>query len=231
MFLIRVCNKIRLVSREKINHIFGKCRRKKLYRDDFTIISNNCWAGHVYRYFNKEYLSPTIGLYFFQDDYIEFCKNLKKYIDAELSFISFEDSKYYNILKNKSYRCPIGKLLDVEIVFLHYKSEDEAYQKWTRRCKRINWENMFIKDSQQNLCSQQNIMEFEELPYDNKFIFVTSDYKTKSQVLFDDGFLMKDNIDDDTLNFRKYIDLIKLLNRQDGYKLRQRKTKKRLKRI
>ncbi|WP_113846262.1 DUF1919 domain-containing protein [Enterococcus durans] len=26
-----------------------------------AIISNNCWGGHVYRYFGMKYLSPAIG--------------------------------------------------------------------------------------------------------------------------------------------------------------------------
>ena len=77
----------RVKIRERMNLYLGKCRRKKLLDEDVTIISNNCWAGHVYRYFGIEYLSPTIGVYFFADDYVKFCKNLKYYIEQKMKFI------------------------------------------------------------------------------------------------------------------------------------------------
>lgn len=58
--------------REYTNPWFASVRRMKLNRADFTVISNNCWAGSVYRYFGLPYLSPTAGLYFFASDYIKF---------------------------------------------------------------------------------------------------------------------------------------------------------------
>lgn len=54
----------------------SKVRRSKIKNKDFTIISNNCWGGYVYRYYGLEYNSPTIGGYFFSEDYIKFLKNL-----------------------------------------------------------------------------------------------------------------------------------------------------------
>lgn len=53
------------VIREKTNSRFSKGRQNHLTRSDFSIISNNCWAGTVYRYFGLPYQSPTAGLYFF----------------------------------------------------------------------------------------------------------------------------------------------------------------------
>ena len=37
----------------------------------FTIISNNCWAGLVYQHFGLPYNTPTAGLFFFAQDYLE----------------------------------------------------------------------------------------------------------------------------------------------------------------
>ena len=67
--------------REYTNPWFASVRRMKLNRADFTIISNNCWAGSVYRYFGLPYLSPTAGLYFFASDYIKFVSNLQHYVN------------------------------------------------------------------------------------------------------------------------------------------------------
>lgn len=38
---------------------------------------------------------------------------------------------------------PIGLIDDVEVVFLHYKTFDEAVEKWNRRKSRINWDNLY----------------------------------------------------------------------------------------
>ena len=50
----------------------------------------------VYQSYGLEYNTPTIGLFFMAEDYIEFLSNLEKYIGAELSFIRPEESKWKN---------------------------------------------------------------------------------------------------------------------------------------
>ena len=56
-----------------------------------------------------------------------------------------DEVKNPNILEIEKFQhhCPIGILDDIEVIFLHYKSEDEAYQKWNRRKERIVWDNIF----------------------------------------------------------------------------------------
>lgn len=191
--------------REKLNPYFAKYRRRKLNNKNFTIISNNCWGGHVYRYFNLPYDSPTIGLYLFSADYIKFIGNLKYYIEKEITFINYKDSKYKDeLVKYNQVNIPIGKLDDIEIIFLHYQSEDEARTKWNRRKARIHWDNLYYKMSEQNLCSSDLLMQFDLIDLANKFVFVTKDYGLKSQVIFKDCSNM-DLIPNDTTNFRKSI--------------------------
>ena len=91
---------LRIKVREFFNPYLGAVRLKRgKVNPNFTIISNNCWAGHVYRYFNVPYQTPTIGLFIFSEDYVKFCKQLKDYLSSELKFISIEESKYKDILK------------------------------------------------------------------------------------------------------------------------------------
>ena len=85
-------------------------------------------------------MSPTIGLYFYAEDYVKFCSKLEYYLEQELKFIDASESSHTEDVKKK--KCPIGKLDDIEIVFLHYKSEEEAFQKWERRKERINMKNI-----------------------------------------------------------------------------------------
>lgn len=204
----------RIKLRERTNPWFSPFRRKHLKYKDFTIISNNCWAGHVYRYFGLPYLTPTVGLYFFAEDYIKFVSNLKYYMSLELKFVPIVQSKHEKELYKhggKSTTCPIGVLDDIEIVFLHYKTEEEAYEKWMRRKKRMNWKHIYVKMSQMNGCSKAIMDEFEKLPYPNKFLFVKESYGYGSEIVFH-GYEDADEIANDTNDFRKYISLKNWIN-------------------
>lgn len=160
--------------REKTNTYFAEGRRKKLHNDSFTIISNNCWAGTVYRYFGLPYLSPTAGLYFFASDYVKFVSNLRYYIGLPLRFISISESRYAEELTRRGEQDKIIACLDdVEIVFLHYSTPQEAEEKWKRRCARINWDNLFIKFSEMNECSETDIQTFDAINFPNKICLMS----------------------------------------------------------
>ena len=93
---------------------FANKRQKKLLGKDFTIISNNCWGGMIYESYNLPKNSPTVGLFFFADDYILFLENLKEFITAPLRFISPENSKWKmtpELANDKRFgHYPIGQL-------------------------------------------------------------------------------------------------------------------------
>ena len=200
--------------RERLNPIFGPLRRKMAGLDEhktFTIISNNCWGGHVYRYFNLPYSSPTIGLYFFTEDYLKFLTKLEYYLSLDIKFITHEQSRYSAILKERNTPpCPIGVLDDIEIVFLHYHSEEEAKTKWNRRKERMDRNRIIVKMTEQNLCTPEHLKVFDALPYKNKFVFVHRDYKLPSQVVCKE-FAKSGEVTNDTDHFRRYINLIKLV--------------------
>ena len=169
-------NVIKLRLRNAYLRKTSNIRKKKIKYDDFTIISNNCWAGIIYESYNLPKLSPTVGMYFTAEEYIKFASNLKHYIeDEELKFISPENAKhkeYYK--KDKGYGTyPIGILGDVEIAFLHYHSEEEAKQKWNKRCQRVNWNRLIVKMNDQNDFSHEYAMHFTQLPFKNKIFFTT----------------------------------------------------------
>ncbi len=201
--------------REKLNPYFASGRVKKLNNPNFTILSNNCWGGHVYRYFGLPYQSPTIGVYFFAEDYLRFVKNYTYYLKLPLKFIPLEESVHREALKDRNeINVPIGKLDDIEIIFLHYKTQDEAFEKWTRRVSRINWNNIFIKNSAQNGCTEEMVDEFDNIESSSKLIFVGKKLPgVQSAVLYgkDSGKL---DVTDDIIYFNRYINLVKWLNRQ-----------------
>ena len=199
--------------------IFANYRKKFLKNYNFTIISNNCWGGMIYESYNLQKQSPTIGVFFMAQDYIKFLKDLREYIQCELEFISPNESRWKDYVKNDSRfgNYPIGKLKDIEIFFLHYKSEEEAREKWERRCKRINWEKLIIKFNDQNNCNEEDIQQFINLPYKNKIFFTCKDWhniKDKSIIKikqFSKNNFIKASYEPFGKN--KYIDLNKIINK------------------
>lgn len=157
--------------------LFHAFYRKQLKKTNFTIISNNCWGGVVYEHFGLKKQSPTIGSYFFAEEYIRFVSNLDYYLKCDLQFIKVEASKYSDLIKlKKQENVPIGILGDIEIMFLHYHSCDEAKEKWDRRIKRVNRDNLIIKFSEQNLCKYDHLRHFDNLPYKKKIMFTKNNY-------------------------------------------------------
>ena len=147
---------------------------KKLINNNASIISSNCFAGRIMQDLHMQYNSPTLGLYFMYPDYIEFLSHLEYYLkDAKIKFV--EHSKYALGDERRSkwkHWYPIG-LLDekVEIHFLHYYTEEEAAEKWYRRAKRVNFDNLLIIGMEQNLCTEEDMKTFAKLSFKDKLLF------------------------------------------------------------
>ena len=201
---------------EKINEkVLSKLRYKFLKKKTFTIISNNCWGGWVYRLFNLPYQSPTIGLYIMPDDYLKFINNLEYYIKkCKLEFIKPEQSKHYTYLKNNEIKFgdyPIGLLNDVEIMFMHYKNEQEALEKWNRRSKRIDWDNLIIKFNDQNGCTKEEIDEFNKINKYKKMICFTANKIPGKYNIYMWEFKKDGYVIDDKYWCREHLNLKKLI--------------------
>ena len=187
-------------------------RNKKLNNRDFTIISNNCWAGDVYRYYNLPYNTPTVGLYLFGGDYIKFIYNLRYYLSKELDFISCAESKYKDILiQRHQENVIIGRIEDIEIIFLHYKTIEEAATKWKRRAERVNFDNIIIKFSNQNFCTSDDMKKFDELPIEKKLFFDNHENNMKCSVYIR-GYENEDWLKDDIGTYRKYMNITDFIN-------------------
>lgn len=166
--------------------------------NELSIISSNCFSGRIMQDIGMEYNSPTLGLYFMYPDYIEFLNDLQYYLtEAKIEFV--EHSKYPIGDERRaawSHWYPIGLLGGkVEIHFLHYYSEKEASEKWYRRAKRVNFNNLLIVGMQQNLCTEKDIIEFDSLPFKNKIIFTTFPLSLESNEYMPE-FNNKDSVGD-----------------------------------
>ncbi len=121
------------------------------------------------------YNSPTAGLYIQFPDYILFLQHLKDYCSQP---ISFKNAGCQEISNREGY--PIGVLSydkeEIVVHFLHYKSQEEAKEKWERRCKRIDFDNLLIIGSETDGCQKEDIEKFANLTYHNKIFFTKNRY-------------------------------------------------------
>lgn len=170
-------NSLKKFLKDRYYRISGDIRNKRLKNKDFTIISNNCFGGVVYRNNHIPYQSPTCGLFFMAPEYIKFIYDIKKYTSyVEIKEIPIEKSKYKEYLKETKYSGIIGVIDDLEICFLHYNNIKEINEKWNRRSKRINWNNIIYKFNDQNLCTYNELKKFDEFPAKNKICFTSKKY-------------------------------------------------------
>ena len=212
MNLKRIIEKIRLKIRKKTNPFLGFFRRMRLNNTDFTIISNNCWGGIIYEHFNLPKNSPTVGMYFFAEEYIKFINNLKHFLKQPLEIIDCSQSKYKEqLIERNQAHCLIGKIDDVEMVLLHFHNAQEAQEKWKRRCERVNYDNLIYKFSEMDYCTEEHLKAFDAFPAKKKVMFVCKDYALQSQTVCPE-WTKYGRVKNDTTNFKRHINLVKLIN-------------------
>ena len=175
---------------------------KTFVGSDTSIISSNCFAGRIMQDLGMQYNTPTLGLYIWYPDYIELLRNLKYYMtEAKIEFV--EHSKYSLGDERRAKRSithhwyPVGLLGGkVEIQFLHYHTEEEAAEKWYRRAARINWNKLLVIGMEQNLCTEEDIRAFDQLPYEHKIFFSTKNLPDVSSNCYMSEFDGKDSVGD-----------------------------------
>lgn len=153
-------------------------KRLGLKNRSFTIISNNCTVGYIYQYYGIAYNSPTAGLLFDACVFLKICRNPKHYFSQIPRLIELEECQHAGILKKMGHwgSYPVAVVDDIEIYFMHYPTREEALDKWTRRCKRIRYDNMVFMLTENETCTEDIIRQFCKLPAKNKICLTYNKY-------------------------------------------------------
>ena len=211
---------------------FAVFERARLHNRTFSIICNNCLAGSIYHKYGLPYATPTVGLYFYSEDYLRFLENFHYYLNQPLTFRDISVHPNVSVLMDKTWRFPVGVLGgDVEIEFLHYKTRDEARQKWDRRRRRINFENLFFIFSDSGAAGggsesydfkEAYVQRFEALPFENKVLFSARPWQGES-VVFLETYQSRPYVDNMVMNrnYERYFDMAAWLNSNVKYKLQE----------
>lgn len=129
---LSIIRNTRVKFQDFLKKIAARVDKRSFGNKEFVIIANNCWGAEIYKRLDREYNTPFVGLFLYVEDYVRLLENFDTYMSYPLSFIN--SSKWFN--QTPTY--PIRLLNDIEIHFLHYKSNEEAQLKWTRRLTRMN---------------------------------------------------------------------------------------------
>jgi uncharacterized protein (DUF1919 family) len=131
-----------------------------------------------------------------------------------LEFIDVSKYEKANQL-NSEHHYPIGVLGgDIEIHFLHYKSNEEAAEKWYRRRQRINYDNLFISFSDSEGYDLEELYKFDSIPF-SKVFFSAKKIKGISSLILLKKFRNQKHIGDIYTfpwSYRWQFDVVKWLN-------------------
>lgn len=120
--------------------------------ENVSVISQNCIGGVFYHDMGRQFLSPTINLYFREPDFVRFACRLEYYMAQRLKMEW--DEEY-----------PVGYLEDVQVRFMHYASCTEAEKAWKRRKDRIRWDRILILASDMEGFDDACYEKWLEIPY------------------------------------------------------------------
>ena len=168
-------NSIRQACSRLLLRVVIPFRRIRLCNRAVSLISNDCWSSFMYQFYRIPFNSPFAGLFIMPDDYLHMLEH-PDILSQPIIMGSASDSRHRAALAHLP-EYPLGFLPGgVEIHFLHYKSQDEAREKWTRRVSRIDWNNAIVKLSENNGCTEGHLRRFDALPYRCKVAFTSRPY-------------------------------------------------------
>ena len=135
--------------------------RKRLRNTSFSLITNNCIGGIVSHDLGLQVRSPTVNLYFTDEDFILFCQHLRHYLGLPVEKVDSELGYPVGALK--------GDYGTVRVYFMHYGSFEEAKEKWEKRSSRVDFDNLYIL-MEAKKCSRTILEQFDRLDFPNKAV-------------------------------------------------------------
>lgn len=158
--------------RKKIIAVRHSFYRKRLVRRLTnlapSILSLDCVGGVMAHDLRLRFNSPTVNLFFEScGDFIDYVADLRYYSQAELCECpyAYEGARRYPVGMLKGN----GTLPDIKIHFLHYRSFEEAREKWLERSGRLDFDNLCVVMQAAKL--DEGLLErFERLPIPRKVI-------------------------------------------------------------
>ena len=210
---------VKLLNKSKYDKYVKTIRERSKDLPPFSLLTSDCMAGLVYHTMGRQFLSPTINMSIKDPDFLKLLTDFEYYFEHEINFV---DSNTYP----KGYIGEGDKA--IKINFEHFKTSEEAREKWYTRKKRMT-DNIFVVVADQNLNDEQ-MEQFrhleENLPIKRKVMFTWNPERANEK----DVFLVKPYGRDKIKNWSKlrkdgfrdyehFFDYVSWLNMEDSFML------------
>jgi uncharacterized protein (DUF1919 family) len=120
---------------------------RRLENRSFTIIADDCWGGTFYQALRIPYQTPLVGTQIMTPCFLRLVRDPQRIMRAPLVFK--QESRYARVTNERTMHgqsYPIGELAgEVEILFMHYASVEQARNTWQRRLERVTWNSLYFK--------------------------------------------------------------------------------------
>ena len=165
--------------------LYKQRKKSRLINREVSIISSTCNGGIISHDLGLRFNTPTINAGIYIPDMVRFIKNIDYYLKKDIKKIAEKNHYYY------------GRIDDIAVRFTHYKSFDEAIEKWNIRRQRVKIDNLFLIATDRDgytaeamrfydksmktrvkknageidTCTYEEIKMFDGLPVEHKVIF------------------------------------------------------------
>lgn len=135
-----------------------------ILESDISIVCNNCHGGVLYHTLGLECRSPFKNLALSDKGLLRMLSDLKGYLSAPPQLIR------WTVDVHSGLTYPVMAVKDVEIYFNHDKTIEGALEKWERRCKKVNFNNIFVSIYTEESDVVEQFLKLNDYP--NKVCFV-----------------------------------------------------------
>lgn len=210
-------------TKEVIKHVLSEdnpfviIRRNKMRRQlqntTMTLLCPNCIGGILLHDLGLQFRSPTVNLMMIQVDFVKFVLHMDEYLKKEFEFFNHPE-----------YCFPCAHLGDITIHFTHYKSKEEAVQKWKARAARINRDNMFVFLEERDGLTKSEILSLASLNVRGIVVFTAKPYPDIPYTLYlhkykndgEVGDILSKSLLNGKREYESYFDFVKWFNESNG---------------
>lgn len=158
------------------NRLAASMLRSGLEHREFTVLSNDCWGQALYEGYGLPCQTPFSGAGMYADCFLRFLGDIESYLRSPLQFVP--ETRYGALGRirsqrgTRSGRWPIALLHgDVEVHFLHYRTEDESRRAWDTGCERLNLKRLSVKlSADKDGVTLEHVERFAAMPFERKLV-------------------------------------------------------------
>jgi len=154
------------------NKMGAVLNRAGLERDDFTVISNDCWGQALYEELGLPNRTPLVGSGMHADCFLRFLGDIPGYLASPLRFVATSRHASVNRLRLRRSIWPMAVLgEDVELHFLHYTTEADSRRAWEEGLRHVNLDRVVVKFTvDKDGALPKHAAQFDRMPFERKLL-------------------------------------------------------------